>query len=349
MVSIGVDAHKKVLVAVALDESGRVAGRWEGGNGQRDWARFLAWSNSLGSDITVGIEGAYSYGRGLGQWLCARAVRVYDINPRWTAAFRRTARRQHKSDAFDAEAVARIVQRDGADLPEVFADDVSSTIDLLVGERDAALAESVRLRNQLHAHLFHLDIQVKTLESEAALERVLGSLPDSPEGHAKVRVHAVRLLVERCRLALAQVKSLTAEIEGLADAHYAPLTRIYGVGKLLAGTIGGILGPSGRFTSEAQLAAYAGAAPLEASSAGKTRHRLNRTGCRKLNAVLHMIALSQIRSRSSPGHVYLQRRRTEGKTFREALRALKRYLARAVFALWRECFPRQAALVQQRC
>ena len=90
--------------------------------------------------------------------------------------------------------------------------------------------------------------------------------------------------------------------------------------------------------NDAALAAYAGVSPLEASSAGAVRHRLNRGGNRRLNAILYMIALSQARH-SEQAKVYLARRVSEGKTRREAIRALKRYLVRAIWRLWQECFP----------
>ncbi len=97
-----------------------------------------------------------------------------------------------------------------------------------------------------------------------------------------------------------------------------------------------ILGPGQRFTSEAQLAAYAGVAPLEASSAGIVRHRLNRGGNRRLNAILYRIALTQLRC-SAAAQTYIARRQSQGKTKREAIRTLKRYLIRAIWRLWQQC------------
>ena len=107
---------------------------------------------------------------------------------------------------------------------------------------------------------------------------------------------------------------------------------------LTAGALAGILGPGRRFRTEAQLAAYAGVAPLEASSAGRIRHRLNRGGNRRLNALLYRIALTQARA-SPAARAYLARRTAAGKRPREALRALKRHLVRAVWRLWQECLP----------
>ncbi len=116
---------------------------------------------------------------------------------------------------------------------------------------------------------------------------------------------------------------------------------------LTAGALAGILGPGQRFTSEAQLAAYAGVAPLEASSAGTVRHGLNRGGNRRLNAILYRIALAQARS-SPEAQAYLARRKAEGKTWREAMRALKRYLIRAIWRLWQQCLAQQACQTAQQ-
>jgi len=150
------------------------------------------------------------------------------------------------------------------------------------------------------------------------------------------RAAAVRRLAQRLRLALAQAKELAAQIGALAARRYAPLAEICGVSLLTAGALAGILGPGRRFTSAAQLAAYAGVAPLEASSAERVRHRLNRAGHRRLNAILYRIALTQARH-SPQARAYLRRRTGEGKTKREAIRALKRFLVRALWRQWQRC------------
>lgn len=346
MVWVGVDAHKKVIVAVAVDASGHVASRFDAGNSLRHWQRFSRWLGHLDEVASVGIEGAYSYGRGLAQWLVGSGLTVYDINPRWTAAYRRTARRQHKSDPLDAQAVALVVLRDQRDLPQVLADDISSALQLLVAERDSALAESVRLRNQLHVHFFQLGLEAGTIHSAAALRKLIAQLPQPRSPLDEVRAAIIARLAERCFLVLAEVERYAAEIEALAKEHFAPLTRIHGVGLLTAGVIASQLGPGSRFLSEAQVAAYAGVAPLEASSAGHTRHRLNRSANRKLNAAIYFIALSQLRSPASPGRAYIDKRRAQGKTLREALRALKRFIVRAIFRAWRDCLSPQSVPVQ---
>ena len=347
MLAIGVDAHKAVHVAVAMDGAGREVARWRGANSAAGWQQLAAWAADLGGDRRWGIEGAWNDGRGLAQQLVAAGETVYEVNPGWTAAGRRAARRRDKSDQHDARAVALLVWREAASLPTGVADDDTVVLDLLVTEREDALAEATRLRNQLHQLLLHLDPEYKRHlpkpTSQAVLRAAEGysATENSPVQHQ--RAAAVRRLAQRLRLALAQAKELATQIGALAARRYAPLAENCGVSLLTAGALAGILGPGERFASDAQLAAYAGVAPLEASSAERVRHRLNRTGNRRLNAILYRIALTQARH-SSRARAYLQRRTGEGKTKREAVRALKRFLVRALWRQWQRCLPHVAAV-----
>ncbi len=156
MLTIGVDAHKQVNVAVAIDGDGREVGRWRGPNNVAGWQHLANWGAGLGEACRWGIEGAWSYGRGLAQCLVEAAATVYEVNPRWTAAGRRGARRRGKSDRLDARAVALFVWREAATLSPVAADDDTAVLDLLVTEREDVIGEVTRLRNQLHQLLLQL-------------------------------------------------------------------------------------------------------------------------------------------------------------------------------------------------
>jgi transposase len=189
MMIIGVDAHKSVHAAVALDDAGREVAAWRGPNSPAGWAgggggggrppppppppppprggggggggrgaRVAAGAGApaaraADAERAWGIEGAGNYGRGLAQHLVTAGETVYDINPRWTAKERQHARRPGKSDRLDARAVALVVRREAATLPPLLAEDETAVLDLLVTEREGALAEATRLRNQLHALL----------------------------------------------------------------------------------------------------------------------------------------------------------------------------------------------------
>jgi transposase len=340
MLTIGVDAHKRVHVAIAVDEQGREVGAWRGPNSLAGWRDFWTWASSSGPECQVGIEGAWGYGRGLAQHLVSTGMAVFEVNARWTAGGRRRARQTSKTDRLDALAIAACVRQEGDALPSVSIDDETAVLNLLTVERDAANTEATRLRNQLHAHLMQLDpeyhLRLSSLSSKAGLAALKAYEVTEPDLMRQERAAAVRRLALRLELALSQAEEMARRICELAAERFEPLTRLCGVSLLTAGAIAGILGPGRRFASDAALAAYAGASPLEASSAGHVRHRLNRSGNRRLNAVLYRIALTQAHY-SSEARIYLARRASEGKTKREAMRALKRYLARAVFRLWSEC------------
>ena len=215
----------------------------------------------------------------------------------------------------------------------------------MVTEREAALGEATRLRNQVHQLLLQVDpdyrAHLPSLTSAAGVQAIATYTTASTNALQLQRTAAIRRLAQRLQLVLEQAAELEHQICTLAERHYAPLTQLHGVQLLTAAALAGILGPGRRFTSEAQLAAYAGVAPLEASSAGSVRHRLNRGGNRRLTAILYRIAVTQARS-SPEAQAYLARRQAEGKTWREAIRALKRYLIRAIWRLWQQCLAQQA-------
>ncbi len=108
------------------------------------------------------------------------------------------------------------------------------------------------------------------------------------------------------------------------------MTDVYGVGPVVAALLVGYTGGVGRFASADHYAAYNGTAPIEVSSAGKKRHRLSMRGNRVLNHAIHMAAITQIRH-DTPGRVYYDKKQAEGKTKKEALRALKRRISDVVY------------------
>lgn len=340
MITIGVDAHKRVHVAFAVDEAGHEIGQWQGANNASGWQQLFAWSGALGGERQWGIEGAWSYGRSLAQFLVGAGDMVFDVNPRWTAFGRRRSRRPSKNDSLDARAVALVVRQEAPGLPVVTAEDDTVVLDLLTSERDQALFDATRLRNQIHSLLMQADpeyfLRLPTLKSKAGLAALL--VYGAPDDHPiqVERAAAIRRLAQRLQMAMDQAASLATRIKSLAGAKYEPLTRLCGVDLLTAGALAGILGPGRRFSNDAQLAAYAGAAPLEASSAGLVRHRLNRGGNRRLNAILYRIVLTQAHHLAE-ARTYLDRKVAEGKSRREAMRALKRFVIRAIWRNWQDC------------
>jgi transposase len=143
-------------------------------------------------------------------------------------------------------------------------------------------------------------------------------------------VRIARELLGRCRSLSRAIAQLDRELHDRTSVLAPRLLELPGCGDLTAAKLLCEVGPVNRFRSDAQLARHAGVAPLDASSGKHQRHRLDRGGNRQLNCALHRIAVTQGRIHP-PARAYLERKQTEGKSRREALRCLKRQLARTVY------------------
>ncbi len=213
--------------------------------------------------------------------------------------------------------VANFKEGSAPQLPRVLPDDPTVALDLLTRERASIRSDAVRLRNRIHALLMQLDPQYKEhlpdLRSKGGLNALIADHAPRLGPLQEARGASIRRIAERLCLALQQAADLGRQIKTqTVEAGFTPLPGICGVNLLTAGTLAGILGPGKRFASDAALAAYAGVAPLEASSAGRVRHRLNSGGNRQLNSVLHMITVTQMRSWPAV-RAYITKRVNEGR------------------------------------
>ena len=198
----------------------------------------------------------------------------------------------------------------------------------------SSLPEATRTRNRLHALLVAIapgyHEHVRDLTSSKAL-MVARRLASRARGTDRVRSSLACAAIARLRFLAGEIAALECEITAsLDDAAPANLLGICGVGPLVAAKILGEVRDVARFSSPAAFASYSGTAPIPASSGTVIRHRLHRGGNRQLNRALHTASLTQAR-RDERARVFLARKRAEGKTPREARRALKRHLAVAVY------------------
>ena len=148
---------------------------------------------------------------------------------------------------------------------------------------------------------------------------------------AAVRMHIARDHLADIRALDARIKYIGGQIAALVTASGTGLTGLFGVGPVIAGRILAEVGDVARFATKDAFASYNGTAPIDASSGEQVRHRLSRAGNRRINHALHMMAVTQIRYPGTPGRLYYERKRTEGKTPKEALRCLKRRLSDLVY------------------
>ena len=338
MITIGVDTHKRVHAAVAIDAQGQELASWRGSNRAKPWAAPHAWAREVGEDRIWGIEGAGQYGHGLAQALVTAGETVLEVNPRLTAETRRQGRSRSKTDRIDALAVARAVQREDTPLPVVAGDDLAQVLATLAAERAGLQGDATSLRNRMHQVLHLLDPERAwpSLTSARGLTTLLAQTIATPTRLQQTLLATMRRQAIRLRDLLDQIAAVGAEIEAYAAEVGQPLIALPGVGTLTAGQLIAELGCGQRFATDSEVAMYAGTAPLEVSSASVTRHRLNRTGNRRLNSLIYRIAWGQERCHP-PAQAYLAKKHAEGKSRKEARRCLMRYITRAVFRKWQAC------------
>src|SRR5215216_3633245 len=328
MIVIGVDVHKQSLTAVAVDEAGRMLDERTVAVGSDE---LIDWATELAEERLWALEDCRQLTRWFERQLLTRSEGLVRVPPKLMAPQRRAGRARGKSDPIDALAVARAALRE-PDLSRPRPDeDVFRDLKLLVDHRDDLVDERRRVQQRLRWHLHQLDptfaVPLRMLGRASHLERVSRWLARQQR---ELQVRLARELVARVRSLNRIIAELDRELEQRAAATAPALLELPGCAALTAAKLLAEIGPIDRFKSDAQLARHGGVAPLEASSGRIQRHRLDRGGNRQLNAALYRIAITQ--ARIHPGaQAYLERKRAEGKSRREAIRCLKRQLVRVVF------------------
>jgi transposase len=335
MIVVGVDAHKRSHTLVALDAgTGELRGQLTVAASDEGSVQALRFTRELGEDRVWAIEDCRHVSGRLEQALIMFGERVIRIPPALTVDARRAARVPGKSDPIDAAAVARAALREGVDrFPSAFLDEQAMDIRMLCDYRDQLITERVRFANRLRWHLLAIDPQLESQLRPAALERprIRARLARQLARQAQsTRVRIAKAMLRRIGELTRQERELEAELTTLIQHHCPQLLAEHGCGTITAAIIIGHTAGARRFPNDAAFARHAGTAPIPASSGNTQRHRLHRGGDRQLNRALHIIALS--RARTDPlTRNYLDRKATEGKTKREAIRCLKRHLARHIY------------------
>ena len=330
-VLIGVDPHKTSLAVAAIDEATgelvdrasfpqdraglRALERWAKRSPERRWA----------------VENAGGLGRHLAGRLLAAGESVVDVPPKLSARVRvLSSGNARKNDGVDALATALAASRNvllAAVGPEVG----SEVLRLLSERREDLVAERTRALNRLHGLLRDLlpGGVAGSLSAERA-SRILRGIRPKGGASARLRRQLASEVLRDVRTLDRKIEDLNGRIEAEVETSGTTLTKIFGIGYLLAAKIIGTVGNVGRFPSKGHFTSYSGTAPVEASSGEVVRHRLSLAGNRHLNYALHMVAVCQARS-DARGGTYYRKKIEEGKSRKEALRCLKRRISDAVF------------------
>ena len=320
---IGVDPHKRSHTASAVDAvSNATVASLQVDASLAGYRHLLRWARQF-ADRRWAVENARGLGCHLAQWLVARDEIVFDASTAATARVRELSRGgRRKNDVIDAAAAASVAALQG-DASLVVPEDTTVVFALLEERRANLAAQRVRSVNQLHALLRDLipggaPTALKANTAGMLLRKVRPKTP--PEATRKTLawdlVHEIRSIDTRLEATTAQMS------EALRD-YNSRLLDVDGIGPVLAVRLIGRCGRASRFPNADAFASYAGAAPVEASSGERTVHRLSRSGDRKLNSALHLVAVTQVRMRNSAGRRYYERKISEGKTHKAAMRCLK--------------------------
>jgi len=341
MIVLGADMHKSshTLAAVAA-ATGEMLDEKTAAVGARGFDGFLRWARGLGSERVWALEDCRHVSGSFERFLIARGERVVRVPTRLMANTRRSSRERGKSDRIDALAVARAALAEGiATLPTAELAGPELDIRLLVDHRERLVRTRVGLNNTLQWHLHDLWPELVLPGSSLFYgkwgPRIARRLARAEQ---TMRVRIARDELRRLRELTQAINALETEIAALVAQVAPQLLSEPGFGPLTAAKLVGEVAGAGRFSSDAKLARAAGLAPIPVSSGRTNRHRLDRGGNRQINAAIHRVAVT--RARCHPETIeFLARKTNEGKTHREAVRCLKRHLARRIWQLLRAPHP----------
>lgn len=329
-VMIGVDPHKASHHVFAVDDGEVELAQLSVRASREQVRRLLAWAERF-ERRTWAVEGSDGMGYLLSQQLVAAGERVVDV-PATLAARTRVlgSGRSNKTDPNDARSVALTALRH-ADLREVSPVGHSEVLRLLA-KRNTDIGDR---RTQVVCRLHSLLVELapggiaKEINASDVDAFLAGVTPATAVEQTRFDL-AVDLLGE-IRALDAQLKASHKRIKTAVAASSTTVTDLFGIGPIIAAMLIGYTGDIGRFRDRDHYAAYNGTAPVEFSSGGRTVHRVSTRGNRQLNHALHMAAICQLRQPHSAGRAYVDRKVAEGKTKREATRALKRQISNAVY------------------
>jgi transposase len=329
----GVDTHKDVHVAAVVDQAGRIRDVASFPTTAAGYRQLLDWMRRHGEVVRVGVEGTGSYGSGLARHLANEEVEVVEVN----RPNRQTRRRRGKNDTVDAEAAARAALNGEATAAPKARDGIVESIRALRIAFCSTRNTRTRLANQLRDLVVcapdQLRCDLEALDTTARVERAARFRPADLTDPTEGTKAAMRVLARQYQALSADLEELRSQLDALTRDANPALRDAVGVGVDVASILLIAAGDNPhRIMSEAALAALCGTAPVEASSGKTVRHRLNRGGDRQANHALWRIAM--VRLTCDPAtRAYAQRRRAEGKSTREIIRCLKRYIAREVYRL----------------
>jgi transposase len=329
-VMIGVDPHKGSHTAVAIDDGERPLGEVKVRASAGQVERLLDWAASFG-ERTWAVEGAGGLGYLLAQQLVAAGEHVVDVPPKLAARVRLLASgKSNKNDPNDARSVAVAALRSRT-LKDVRGDDHVAVMRVWA-KRNNDLGRA-RNKTACRLHSVLCELVPGGIAGEISAGHAADRLDrfEPADAIESARRDLALELIDDLRRLDDQMRESKKRIAQAVAASGTILTELFGVGPVVAAMVIGYTGDVARFTTRDRYASYTGTAPIEVSSGPRKVHRVSRRGNRQLNHAIHIAAVTQIRFRHTEGRAFFDRKVAEGKTPKEALRALKRRISDALY------------------
>ena len=331
LVTGGVDTHRDTHVAAVVDIAGRILGADEFPSTLAGHKRMLRWMKSFGQINKIGMEGTGSYGAGLARFFADQGVDLVEVD----RPNRQARRRLGKTDFVDAESAARSALNGTASGTPKTRDGSVEMVRALRVARRSAMTDRTRATNQIRAIIVsapdELRHELRTLTVKILVDKASKFRVGTMATPVDATKFSLRELAQRHQALSASIMRLDEQIKTLVTATAPALMELKGVGPDVAAHLLIAAGDNNRrFRNEACFARLCAAAPIEASSGLHTRHRLDRGGDRLANNALWRIVLVRM-SNDAETKAYVGRRTAEGKSKREIIRCLKRYVAREVY------------------
>jgi transposase len=328
---IGVDTHKYVHVAVAIDALGSRLASCSAAADRGGYAELLAWGQRLGTIVAFGIEGTGSYGVGLASFVRRQGLRVVEVSH----CDRRKRRTHGKSDTIDAETAARSVLAGIATAIPKAADGAAEMVRQIKVARDTAVkarsAAIITLKTLIVNAPDVLREALQPLTDRKLIDRCARLLPGVIDDTTASTKHALRALAARWLALSAEIALHDDALDAITQAAAPTLRAAFGIGPDSTAEMMIVAGDNPtRIRSEAAFAKLCGACPIPASSGVTHRHRLFRGGHRQANAALYRIVTVRMRYHQ-PTLEYVARRTAEGLSKKDIIRCLKRFVAREIY------------------
>ena len=331
----GVDTHKDLHVAAVVDELDRVLGSRSFATTRHGYKQMLTWMRSFGQLRRVGVEATGTSGAGLLRYMQNAGVEVLEV----TTPDTHDRRKRGKNDDLDAQNAAHAAFAGTRTVTPKSRDGMIESLRVLKACRKTAVAARRVALQMIHNTIVCAPDELREALRKMTRMQLIRTLaawrPDLTDYRNVVSAYRITLksLGRRYLERHDEIADLDAMITAIVDELAPALVAQNSIGH---GSAAQLLLTAGdnteRLQSEASFAALCGVSPVPASSGRTTRHRLNRGGDRAANSALHIIAIGRLRT-DPRTKAYVAKRIAEGHSKLEAIRCLKRYIAREVFTL----------------